>query len=423
MANFVLKEKMKLGVATAATQIEGGDTSNNWNDWYNKGHIKDSSNPARANDHYNRFHEDIELMASMGIQIYRFGVEWSRIEPENGEFSEEAISHYREELLLLRKFGISPLLTLHHFNNPMWLENLGGFENTQVDLFFLRFVSKVVKSLGDLVSEYITINEPNVYATCSYFFGAWPPGKKSFSSVVRVYKNFTKCHIESYKLIHQVRKEMGFSDTKVGVANHIRVFMPLNKYNPYHQICTLLLKQFFQDSITKSMSLGKPSFPIGRIKGVTAGKYYDFIGINYYSRSTVSSFGDGVAKNVPVNDLGWEIYPKGIVEASKMIYDKYPAPIYITENGTCDNNDIFRSKYIFDHLKVLCVSNLPIERYYHWCFIDNFEWLEGESARFGIVHIDYETQVRTIKKSGHFYSRIIKERGASEELYNEYVER
>jgi beta-glucosidase len=134
----------------------------------------------------------------------------------------------------------------------------------------------------------------------------------------------------------------------------------------------------------------------------------------------VSSFGDGVKESVPVNDLGWEIYPQGIADCVKWMYDEYKAPVYITENGTCDTYDKFRSRYIYEHLKVLCESGYPVERYYHWCFLDNFEWLEGESGRFGIVHADYETQARTIKESGRFFSEVIKEHGVSEDLYERY---
>ncbi len=421
MAGFALKDSMKLGVATAATQIEGGDTNHNWNDWYKKGKIKDGSDPARADDHYGRFREDTAMLASMGIQVYRFGIEWSRVEPANGVFSQDALNHYREELLLLKENGIEPLLTFHHFNNPMWLEEIGGFESPEIERIFLRYVEKVVHALGGLVSEYITINEPNVYATNSYFYGSWPPGKKSFSSVIRVYRSCVKCHIAAYGLIHRIRTEMGFDDTRVGVANHIRIFEPGNRFNPWHLLCTALLRQFFQTAIMKEMSLGKSAFPIGRIKGVAAGRYYDFIGINYYSRSTVTGFADGVRKHCPVNDLGWEIYPQGILDCSRDLYNQYKAPVYITENGTCDNLDTFRSRYVFEHLKVLCDSDLPVERYYHWCFLDNFEWLEGESARFGLVHVDYESQTRTVKRSGDFYSRIIRERGVSEALFEEYA--
>jgi len=163
----------------------------------------------------------------------------------------------------------------------------------------------------------------------------------------------------------------------------------------------------FQRGVIRSMHLGQKTFPIGKLNNIKPGKYYDFIGINYYTRSTVSGFRDGVKKGVRVNDLGWEIYPEGIVRVSRRLFEKYQAPIYITENGTCDNKDTFRKKFIHDHLKALCESDLPVGAYYHWCFTDNFEWLEGQSARFGLVHVDYATQQRTIKGSGKYYSDLI----------------
>lgn len=421
MAQFKLKSGMLLGVATAATQIEGGDENNNWYDWYRQGKILDGSSPARANDHYVRWREDLQLMKDLNIQVYRFGVEWSRIEPEHGRFDETVLAHYREELLLLREMGIAPLLTLHHFTNPMWFEKMGGFENKDSVRIFLRFVDKILQTVGDLVAEYITINEPNVYATSSYAYGAWPPGKKSYSAAMRVMSCLAVCHIKAYELIHRQRTAMGFNDSKVSFANHVRIFAPQNPRNPWHRSAARLSHRLFQGSLTRAMCTGRFAWPLFSGGQVKAGKYYDFHGINYYSRSTVSGIGDGVRSGVPVNDLGWEIYPQGIVDCAREMYKLYPAPIYITENGTCDNADKFRSRYIFEHLQALCASDLPVERYYHWCFCDNFEWLEGESARFGLVHVDFTSQKRTIKDSGRFFAEIIAAGGVSEALFEQYA--
>ena len=143
--------------------------------------------------------------------------------------------------------------------------------------------------------------------------------------------------------------------------------------------------------------------------------------IHYYTRSTVSRFDDGVRADAPKNDLGWEIYPEGLIRCAAKMYGLLKRPIYITENGTCDNTDAFRCRYLYDHLKVIAESDLPIERYYHWCFCDNFEWIEGESARFGLVHVDYESQQRTIKRAGKFFAALIQAGGVNQELYDEYV--
>ena len=151
-------------------------------------------------------------------------------------------------------------------------------------------------------------------------------------------------------------------------------------------------------------------------------EYSDFNGVNYYSRSTVSGIGDGVRENSPRNDLNWEIYPAGIVECARKLQDILPRPLWVTENGTCDHNDRFRSRYVYEHLKVVCESDLPFERYYHWCFCDNFEWIEGNSARFGLVHVDYDTQQRTVKNSGEFYRRVIENGGVTREMWDEYCD-
>ena len=418
---FCIPKDMIMGVSTASMQIEGGDVNANWNDWYRRGFIQDGTNPATDNDHWEKWQADTELMRQMGLQIYRFSVEWARLMPREGQVDEAVLDRYRQELLLLRKNGILPLLTIHHFSNPMWFEEKGSFEKRENLHYYLEFVELVVRRFGDLCSDYITINEPNVYATNSYFFGSWPPGKKSLSATIAVMENLAYCHINAYKMIHSIRKEMGFDNTMVGCANHMRVFAPKNKKNLWHRVSAKLTSYLFQDALTKAMTLGKFPFPLRNHGKLRKGEYTDFIGLNYYTRSTVSGIGDGVREGSPRNDLDWEIYPEGIVECAKMLYDVLPRPIWVTENGTCDNNDRFRCKYLYEHLKAISASKLPFKRYYHWCFCDNFEWIEGNSAKFGLVAVDPETRARTIKFSGNFYSDVIRNGGVSKEMYEKYV--
>lgn len=420
--NFRLKENLLLGAASAATQIEGGDQNNNWYNWYRQGYIKDGADPSVATEHYTRWQDDLSLMGAMGIQCCRLGIEWSRVEPADGVFDEAAIAHYRQELQAMLDAGIRPLLTLWHFSNPLWLEERGGFANRDNITCYLLYVRKMVESLGDLVSEYITVNEPNVYAFNGYFQGIWPPGKKNLLDMFRVMTNLAAAHIEAYGLIRKTRLQMGFRDTRVGFANHLRIFVPEDPANPVHRFWASRTEQLFQGSLTRAMCLGRASFPIGKHPAIVPGQYCDFHGVNYYTRSTVSGPADGTASGCPVNDLGWEIYPQGIVEAARKVYTLLPRPIYITENGACDNADRFRARYIAEHLQALCASDLPVERYYHWCFCDNWEWVEGVSARFGLVHVDYATQARTVKRSGEFYRRLIAEGGVSEALWQEYCD-
>ncbi len=418
---FSIPKNMLMGVATASMQIEGGEVDANWNDWCRRGFIKDGTNPATDNDHWKKWQEDTALMHQMGLQIYRFSVEWARLIPQEGQVDEAAVERYRQELLLLREKGIRPLLTIHHFSNPMWFETKGAFEKRENLHYYLELVELVVRSFGDLCSDYITINEPNVYATNSYFFGAWPPGEKRLGATIHVMENLAYCHIRAYEMIHSIRKEMGFADTMVGCANHLRVFAPKSKKNLWHRISAKLTSYLFQDALTEAMTLGKFPFPMRNHWKLPKGEYTDFIGLNYYTRSTVSGIGDGVREGSPRNDLDWEIYPQGIVECGQRLYDVLPRPIWVTENGTCDNDDRFRCKYLYEHLKAISQSKLPFARYYHWCFCDNFEWIEGNTAKFGLVRVDSETKERFVKTSGDFYSDVIRNGGVSEEMYEKYV--
>ena len=422
---FKLKEGLLLGVATSATQIEGGDENNNWAEFAREGKIYDGTSPTRACDHYNKWREDIDLMAEMGLQIYRFGIEWSRIEPERDEIDEDALDHYREEIEYMLEKGIKPLLTLHHFTNPLWFEQAGGWTNPDSVDMFISYVSAVIDYLGDIVDEYITINEPNVYCLNGYFYGTWPPEQKSIFAYSRALSNMAAAHIKCYQLIHNMRAEMGKSreQTLVSFANHLRIFQPKSYNNPWHRFCARFMEHMFQGAITDAMMTGKCAFPIMRRSGIERGRYFDFIGINYYSRSTVSGIADGSAEGCDKNDLGWEIYHDGLIDLANYFSMQYgdEYPIFVTENGTCDNNDSFRSRFIYDQLKAISEIETCIERYYHWSFVDNFEWREGESARFGLVHIDYETQKRTVKDSGKFYSDIIKNQGVTDDAYDSFV--
>lgn len=417
-----LPENLGLGVASAATQIEGGHKDNSWYEWYQKGHIKDNADPSVANMHYERYADDAQLMYEMGIRHYRLGIEWARLEPQPGVFDEKEFAHYRQELLLLKKLGIKPLLTLHHFTNPLWFERMGAFANKKCVQIYLRFVTIVVKKLGDLVCEYITINEPNVYATSGFFFGEWPPGKKSLGAALRVMGNMCECHIKAYDLIHKLRKGMGFTDTLVSYAHHMRVFAPKDPKKFLDRTGARLMLKLFQTSLSSAYLTGRSGIPLRRIRGIEKKLYCDFHAINYYSRTAASGLSAGFLSGVPVNDLGWEIYPQGIVECANELYALAKLPIYITENGTCDNTDTFRSRYVYEHIKALCESGLPVLRYYHWCFTDNFEWVEGFAARFGIVHVDYATQQRTVKRSGEFFSKMIGEGGVSQKMWDEYCD-
>ena len=410
---------LQLGVATAAPQIEGGDADTNWHRWADQpGRIKDGSTPRRAADHWNRVEQDIALLSELGIKHYRMGLEWARLEPSPGSFDAAAMAHYRDELAALRAAGITPLVTLHHFNNPWWFEAEGSWEHRRSLSVFERYVDHVLAGLGDLVDDWVTINEPNVYATKGWLDGDWPPGVTgSIPRAQAVMQRMAVAHIRTYHTIHRA-----FPQARVGVANHLRVFAPKRRWHPLDRLSAVGAEYLFQTALTRAFSVGRFLAPFVQPREVEPGRYYDFQGINYYTRSSVTRLRDGVAADVSVNDLGWEVHPAGIVEVARRVHAAYPGPIWITENGTADAADAFRTRYLYDHLREIAGSGLPIERYYHWCFTDNFEWAEGEEPRFGLVELDYPSQRRTVRASGRFYADIIVNRGVTDEAYRRWVE-
>ena len=223
-------------------------------------------------------------------------------------------------------------------------------------------------------------------------------------------------HIRSYRAIHRANP-----DARVGVANHLRVFAPAVSWNPLDRLGARAGEYLFQTAVVRAMSVGRFLAPFVQPDEVDPGRYYDFQGINYYSRSAIRNFADTTARKASVNDLGWAIRPQGLVEVARWVHTAYPGPIYVTENGTADAADSFRPLFLYDHLRAIAESGLPIERYYHWCFTDNWEWAEGESARFGLVALDFESQQRTVRDSGRFFADIAARGGVTAESYQRFV--
>lgn len=433
MKGYKLPEDLMFGTATASLQIEGGDTNNNWYRFCEQGRTKDGTHCIVADDHWNRYEEDIALMKEMNQQLYRMSIEWSRIEPSEGSFNEVAIAHYRAELGMLVKNGIRPLVTLHHFSHPLWFEDMGGWENPRSAECFLRYTEKAVLYFGDLVAEWVTINEPNVYLEGAYGAGNFPPHKPSLKAYFTGLKHMSIAHIEAYKMIHRIRKDKEFpGQTLVGFAKHVRVF-DTGRKGILSRLSRSLVDYCFHTITFEAMVFGKFSFPIGhgnypQGKGV----FCDYLGINYYSRDIISftwninrAFAElAVKEGTERNDLGWEIYPEGLYILCKRYYDAYKLPIFITENGICDHRDSKRARFIYDHLemvKKLREDGVAVQRYYHWSLMDNFEWEQGLTPRFGLIEVDYATQKRTIRRSGRFYGDIARSKEVTEEMIDMYL--
>jgi beta-glucosidase len=413
----------QFGAATAAHQVEGGNDQSDWWDFeLIPGHIADSSRSGLACDHYHRFREDLDLLRALNLTTYRFSVEWARIEPEPGRFDTAAIEHYLDVIDACRSRGIEPFVTLYHFTLPRWFAARGGWLASDAPAVFGRFVRAVAQSLASRVTLWVTLNEPIVYLYQGFLEGVWPPGKNDVRKMALAGRNLIRAHLEAYQILHS-RPGFGGEPPQVGLAKHLRIFDPAREGNRLDSIAATAQEASFNWAFLDSLHRGRfmPPFGLGEpIPGAVPAQ--DFIGMNYYSRGRVrfapsqpgTLFGlQGTTPGAPLNDLGWEIYPEGITRLLRTVHRRYNRPIWITENGIADATDRRRPAFIVHHLAQIARAigeGIPVRGYYHWSLIDNFEWAEGFSARFGLYTVNYANQTRTLRPSGALYGQIAAER-------------
>lgn len=401
------------GAATASLQIEGGDRNNSWYDWCEAGKIPNGDHCIVANDHWNRIEEDVQCMKDLHLNTYRMSIEWSRIQPSPQTWDESAMIHYENEIDALLEAGIEPMVTLHHFSNPSWFENEGAWLQKDADEMFVKYVEYVVDRLKGKVRLWVTINEPNVYLIMGYFMGLFPPGiKGSIRSYLKGARSMIKSHCKAYELIHEMYQDVDIHP-QVGAALHLRLFDPIKPSwlgNLSRRICYHLFQDMFYDGMLSGKCLGPKK---------KHDRYFDYLGINYYTRDILVPklgafpiFADvRVKEGAPTNDLNWEIYPEGLARVIRRYYARSEMPIYITENGIADAQDAQRKAYIKDHLQAVldCIKEgIPVRGYYHWTLMDNFEWMEGYEARFGLYHHEVESQKRSLRESGAYYAQVCK---------------
>lgn len=399
------------GSATAAHQVEGNNDRSDWWDWELAGRCVGGQRSGLACDHYRRFRDDFALLRQLHQNAHRLSVEWARIEPRPGEFDREQLDHYRAVLETLRKLGIEPVVTLHHFTNPRWLRARAGWASPEVVGLFERYVDRVVEALGDLVRYWVTINEPNVYASQGYVLGVWPPGVRNPLAAFRVLNHMVRAHGRAYQVIHRRHP-----DARVGVAHHLRPVETLRSRRLDRWVAGVR-DAVFNRAFARALVDGVVRFPIGRGQVVPEARdSQDFFGLNYYTRDVVTFsirhphklFGHEVPPDGPVTGFGWEIHPAGfervVVEAAS-----YGKPVLVTENGVSDREDELRPGYLVSHLLALARAmecGASVLGYLHWSSLDNFEWLEGFTQRFGLIAVDFRTQARRVKPSGDLYAEI-----------------
>jgi len=410
------------GAATSSHQIEGQNVLSDWWQWELEGKTAEPSGDAC--DSYRRFEEDFDLARTMGHNAHRFSIEWSRVEPREGEWDEHAIAHYREVVAALKARGIEPLVTLHHFTNPSWMAAKGGWENPQAPKWFARFAVKIAETIGHDVRWWMTINEPMVFIYHGYLSGWWTPGKKSFIASLRATARMAQAHCLAYAALHEVYRKNAWAKPRVGLAHAMHVYAP--RTNSLRDRLAVFLRFTMNNRLflrlVQHTDLYLPAYLFG-----TGGpkQTLDFIGLNYYFREILDASGafkgwmsltgepcktDPRYAKAEKSDLDWEIYPEGIYD---MLIElkRYGVPLMVTENGICTSDDNLRARFIYGHLQQVrrAIENgAPVVGFQYWSLLDNFEWAFGFKPRFGLVHVDYATQKRTIKPSGDYYARICK---------------
>ncbi len=421
MNEFSLKPNLLLGVTSVPVMVDGGEVPGCWHEWAaEEGRIRDGSSPVTAAGHWDRWHGDVMCMRSLGIQVCRFGIDWARIEPEEGRFDDEAMQHVKEELMLLIGMGIRPLAVLHQCADPVWFAKKGGWEKKDNIRCFLVYVEHVLRSIGHLVSEYLTFARPNTYVFNGWVYGTWPPGKKRLSAAMAAMSGLCAAHIRAYRVIHDVRRELGFSDSRVSFALEHRVFVPRSRFNPLHRTAAAEMERIFQTLPTLAMLTGEFRAPLKCPGRERSGTFADFHAIDYDCRSAVAGFSESALPEGFKNDLGREIWPEGVFRASRKLLKLRPMNIYLC-CGTCDVNDSFRSRFLYDSLKLVSESKLPVKRWFYDGFLDGFNWVDGCYARTGLVSVDFATMERSVKRSGEFYAKIIRRGGVTEKMYDKFV--
>jgi beta-glucosidase len=428
--DLIFPPGFRWGTGTSAHQVEG-QLTNDWSNWeQTPGKVRDGSDSSRTCQWWSgRYLEDFDLAQSMSQNALRFSVEWSRIEPQEGEWDSTAISRYRDMLGALRERGIEPMATLFHFTSPLWLARKGGWENEASARYFERFATKAVDAFGDLVDVWCTINEPSVYAVYSYLLGIWPPQKGSFLATLRVLRHQLLAHARAYRAIHRVQPA-----AKVGLAQHLRVFDPFRPNSALDRWAASLQDRGFNQLALDFPAKGVLSFPLGLNTTVTeAVDSQDYIGLNYYSRDMVTfdirQPGLLFTRRFPMPGAefsmeGWgEIYPEGLYRLLKRL-ESYGKPIYVTETGVPDNDDSKRPRMLLTHLAAVhraLSEGVPVKGFYFWSLVDNFEWADGFSARFGLVHLDLPSGQRTLKRSGNLYGEICRAGAITVDMVERYA--
>jgi len=417
------------GVATSSFQIEGaahadGKGPSIWDTFCQvPGAIADASDGLIACEHYERWQEDVDLIASLGVNAYRFSISWPRVQPlGQGEFNEAGLQFYAQLVDRLLAKGIAPYVTLNHWDLPQALQDQGGWANRDTVQHFVNYASAIFKRLGNRVAAYTTHNEPWVIAVLGHESGIFAPGLKSRAIAAQVSHHL----LLSHGMTLQALRAQGCT-VPLGIVLNLSPTVPATPSAADQAKARLedgrllrwymdpLFKQAYPQDVIDDLGEQAPHIEPGDLQIIATP--IDYLGVNYYTRSVVSADGSWKPQNsgLPLNDMDWEIIPECLTQLLVRMHHDYPLPpIYITENGGAfpdplrdgQVNDQDRIAYIDQHIAAIGHARdqgVQVQGYMVWSLMDNFEWSSGYSKRFGIVHVDYATQERTCKASAHWY--------------------
>lgn len=401
------------GASVASYQIDGdGGNTTQWTEWSVKnaeklakkdfrrfskvpGHAHHYSAQARNPSNYvcgdgikhrENYKEDLSLLKSLGLNAFRFSIEWARIELKQGEFDQEEINFLHDYIHEIKVNGMTPIITLWHWTMPVWFTDIGGFEKAKNIKYFVRFAKKVLLELSEEFEWLITLNEPTVYAVMGYLCGEWPPAVINPIKTVRVMNNLAKSHKQIYDLAKSIRP-----DIRVSIAHNSATFIAessdifTRKYVNFRQFTR---DEYFLDKIIEEL---------------------DFLGVNWYDSERYDEL--KLISGVNVNNLGWQMRPSDIFFSLQRLYEKYKLPILVTENGLADGKDKYREWWLnetFVALDGAQKSGVALLGYCHWSAFDNFEWDKGFWPRFGLIAVNHQTGARQIRQSAYYYADIIK---------------
>lgn len=397
------------GAATASHQVEGNNY-NNWSEWEKANaerlareseqsfwwnpHWKkfeaEATDPANylsgtACDHWNRYTEDFDILKDLGLGAYRFSIEWSRVEPEEGKFNEAALEHYRTMIQALRTRGIEPFVTLWHWTLPLWLANQGGILAPDFQERFVRYSETVVKALGQDIRFWITLNEPDVVSGHSYWKGAWPPMKRSLRLYHRAITTLAATHNATYQSIKTL-----YPDSQIGIAKH-NIWFEATRNTLWNRFLKAIADYWWNDWFFSCVR-----------------EHQDFIGLNHYNHHRIDGWYNKNENRIQT-DFGWEYYPESLYHVLLEL-KKYEKPIYITENGIADASDELRQKFIpaaLGAVEKAMSKGVDVKGYFYWSLLDNFEWDKGYWLKFGLVAVDRDTQKRTVRESARQYAALV----------------